>query len=94
MTITHDVINDYFSGLIPLSNGNALSQEGFTALADWSEQQDWWKEFAELHHLEAGWRASYMGDPNYFGLTLFRFIQENVVERAAGTPSADDPTQV
>jgi hypothetical protein len=74
MSITLDVINNYFADLILLPNGNVFSKEGFGTLADWSEHQDWWQYFATSHCLEADWRASYMGDPYCFALTLFRFV--------------------
>jgi len=74
MIITRDVINNYFNALIPLPNKNVLSKEGFEALADWSEQQMWWQEFARYNYLKANWRSSYMGDPHQFAISLFRFI--------------------
>lgn len=76
MVITRDVINQYFSALISLPDGNILSKEGVTALADWSERQEWWRDFAVLHCLDANWRTSYMGDPYMFSLELFRFLRE------------------
>ncbi len=74
MIITRDVINNYFNALFPLPNGNALTKEGFAALADWSEHQAWWQDFVKLHCLKTEWRTSDMGDPHQFALTLFRFI--------------------
>lgn len=76
MVITRDLINDYFCALTSVPNGNVLSEEGFIALADWSEQQDWWLDFAGFHCLNAEWRLSNMGDPYKFALTLFRFIAQ------------------
>lgn len=78
VAITRDSINLYFNTLIPLPEGNALSKEGFAALAGWSEQQEWWGDFVKMHCLTETWRASCMGDPYQFALTLFRFITKHV----------------
>jgi len=74
MLITRNVINEFICELISSPDINVLSNEGFVVLADWSEQQDWWQDFAKLHRIEKGWRSSYMGDPYQFALALFWFI--------------------
>lgn len=79
MVITRDVVNNYFNALISLPREDALSEEGFTALADWSEQQEWWRHFAMSYCLEADWRTTYMGDPINFAVTLFRFLNASGV---------------
>ena len=81
--ITREVINDTLCELILYQNGNVLSTEGFELLVGWSEQQEWWHEFASLNHLSHNWRRSYLGDPYVFALILFRFVanQYEVVEQ-------------
>jgi len=74
MIISREVINDTFHELIPYRNGNVLSIEGFELLVGWSEQQEWWHEFASLNQLSHNWRTSYLGDPYVFALILFRFV--------------------
>lgn len=74
MAISRDAVNRYFGALVALPDGNVLSKEGFLVLADWSEQQEWWWDFALLHALAEDWRTTSMGDPNNFALTLFRFL--------------------
>ena len=74
MLITRDVINEYFITLMSSSDKNILSKDGFIALADWSEQQKWWHDFAKSHSLGTNWRDSSMGDPYIFSVALFRFI--------------------
>ncbi|MFZ2948546.1 MAG: hypothetical protein WA003_03575 [Desulfuromonadaceae bacterium] len=76
MAITREIINNTFCEVISLPNGNVLSKEGFVVLADWSEQQEWWHEFAKLNNMEHDWRSTPMGDPYQFALTLFRFIRQ------------------
>lgn len=72
MLVTRDVINNFFKSISP-SNEDVFSKDGFIALADWSEQQQWWPYFRCLYHIEDNWRTSSMGDPYVFALTLFRF---------------------
>ncbi|HEY4744200.1 MAG TPA: hypothetical protein VIH45_06040 [Desulfuromonadaceae bacterium] len=72
--MTRDFINRYFTALVSVPDGNILSNKGFTALADWSERQTWWPEFALSHSLKTDWRVSPMGDPYLFSLSLFRFF--------------------
>ncbi|MFZ2948144.1 MAG: hypothetical protein WA003_01550 [Desulfuromonadaceae bacterium] len=74
MVITRNVINEFFCEFISSPDTNVLSYKGFVALADWSEQQDWWQDFAKLHRIDTGWRSSHMGDPYLYALALFRFI--------------------
>lgn len=74
MIITHEIINNTFCELIYIPNKNVLSEEGFVALANWSERQEWWQEFASHNNINSDWRNSSMGDPHLFALTLFRFI--------------------
>ena len=74
MAITREDINNAFCRHISVPHGNVLTEEGFMALADWSEQQEWWKDFARVNMLGFDWRTSPMGNPNLFVLTLFRFI--------------------
>jgi hypothetical protein len=76
MTITRDAINQYFSDMISLPSGNILSNDGFVALADWSERQVWWNDFVKLHHIGTDWRTSTMGDPYVFSVALFRFLHQ------------------
>jgi len=74
MLISQVVINDTFCKLIPYSNGNILTNEGFKLLADWCEKQEWWHEFARHNGLGHFWRNSYKSDPYWFAITLFKFI--------------------
>lgn len=74
MIITRDVINHFFGAVLSPPCGNILSKEGVTALADWSEQQGWWRDFAKLHCLDPDWRTSFKGDPYWFSMELFRFL--------------------
>jgi hypothetical protein len=60
--------------MIPMPNGNIFSFDGFEVLAEWSENQEWWKDFFELNKLGPHWRSSCKSDPYWFGLTLFQFI--------------------
>jgi len=73
MKITRSLLNDFFESLSSLSEVDILSNEGFATLADWCERQDFWRDFAAQHKLEAGWRSSAMGDPNLFALAMYRF---------------------
>jgi hypothetical protein len=77
MAITRDDINDFFCDLIASPGRNILSNDGFALLADWSEQQDWWQDFFNLHVKGADWRNSYMGDPCWFALTLYNYLQRS-----------------
>lgn len=76
MSITRDSINNYLDSLVPLPNGNALTDSGFIALVEWSERQPWWKGFAVKHNLNTGWQTTIMGDPYQFALVLYRFLRE------------------
>lgn len=76
MLITLEVINTTFCELIPVPVNNVLTKDGFNVLADWSEQQEWWQEFAKINGIGLDWRNSHMGDPYLFALTLFRFIKQ------------------
>ena len=72
--ITHDLINDYFSQFKGLPDRNVFSPEGFADLAEWSERQPWWDEFAVRNSLGADWRSTPRGDSNLFVLNLYRFL--------------------
>jgi hypothetical protein len=76
MAITREDINKYFSVAISLPGGSILSEEGFLALAEWSERQGWWSDFVEFHRLGTDWRASSMGDPYNFAISLFSFLRQ------------------
>jgi len=71
--ITHDLINDYFNQFKGLPDRNVFS-EGFADLAEWSERQPWWDEFAVRNSLGADWRSTPRGDINLFVLNLYRFL--------------------
>ena len=90
MTITQKVLNDTFCRLIPYSNGNVFTCEGFEELANWSEKQEWWHDFVELNSLGHYWRSSYRAEPYWFALTLFRFIMNSrLEERLRVNPGRD-----
>ncbi|MBJ6725468.1 hypothetical protein [Geomesophilobacter sediminis] len=72
--ITHDRINDYFGSRLTIPGGTVFADPGFTALADWSERQAWWPDFAEVHALHPGWRSTSMGDTHLFAVNLFAFL--------------------
>ncbi|GFO58136.1 hypothetical protein GMST_04610 [Geomonas silvestris] len=72
MQITRPVIDQFFQELTSLTDLNVLSPDGFRALADWCERQEFWRDFARKHRLVDGWRATPMGDPNAFALAVFR----------------------
>lgn len=94
MVITREVINDYFSALIPLPSGNVFSKEGFIALADWSEQQEWWHVFSVRLHLGTDWRTFFIGDPYNFIFMLFWVLSvAQIIEQitdASDTPDIPD----
>lgn len=79
MVVTQGVINDIFGKLIPYPNGNIFTEKGFEVLANWSEQQEWWNEFARQNGLGQKWRT-YSGDRYVFVFLLFRFVRDHVVE--------------
>jgi hypothetical protein len=82
--ITHNRIDAYFTMLVALPGATVFSQSGFCALADWSERQHWWPDFAETYSLGSGWRSSAMGDGHLFALNLFAFLNDrNEMELAA-----------
>jgi len=72
--ITYDCIIGYFSRLTRLPERNIFSPAGFAALAEWSERQPWWNEFAMRNSLRADWRSTHMGDSYLFALNLYRFL--------------------
>src|SRR5262249_39380132 len=72
--ITHDLINDYFNQFKGLPDRNIFSPEGFATLAEWSERQPWWNEFAVRNSLGADWRSTPGGGINLFVFNLYRFL--------------------
>ena len=72
--ITYDCINCYFNQFTELSDRNIFSQAGFATLAEWSERQPWWGDFALRNSLRADWRSTPMGDSHLFVLNLYRFL--------------------
>jgi hypothetical protein len=72
--ITLQMINDFFSQLIEMPDRNMFSPAGFAALADWSERQQWWGEYAARNSLVGDWRSTPMGDSHLFALNLYRFL--------------------
>jgi len=83
--ITHNRINVYFRTLAALPGATVFSERGFSALADWSERQHWWPDFARAYLLCPGWRSSFMGDSHLFALSLFAFLNDREeMERTCG----------
>jgi hypothetical protein len=81
MTISHDIVNNYFQKEIAVPGGTFFSKEGFVLLADWCEQQGWWDSFVLLNDLKSDWRTSdYMCDPHVFALSVFEFLVNEVDE--------------
>jgi hypothetical protein len=74
--ITHNRINEYFRALGALPGATVFSEQGFFALAYWSERQHWWPDFATTYSLRSGWRSSAMGDSHLFALNLFAFLND------------------
>jgi hypothetical protein len=74
MAVTQGVINDTFCKLIPYPNGNVFTEKGFEVLAIWSEQQEWWDDFARLNGLGQNWRDSPLRDRYVIIFLLFRFV--------------------
>ncbi len=80
MAVSQGVINDTFCKLIPYPNGNIFTEKGLEVLANWSEQQEWWNEFARLNGLGQNWRTSFLVDRYVIIFLLFRFVRNHVVE--------------
>lgn len=74
--ITHDRINAYFRSTVPLPGATPFSPQAFQVLADWSERQQWWPEFARTHQLFPDWRSSAMGDSHLFAISLYAFLKD------------------
>lgn len=72
--ITFNRINGFFNQLTELPDQNAFSPSGFAVLAEWSERQPWWGEYAVRNSLQGDWRSTPMGDSHLFALNLYIFL--------------------
>jgi hypothetical protein len=72
--ITFNRINGFFNQLTELPARNIFSPVGFAALAEWSERQPWWVEFAASNSLRDDWRSTAMGDCHLFAIHLYSFL--------------------
>jgi hypothetical protein len=72
--ITFNRINGFFNHLTELQDRNIFSPTGFAALAEWSERQPWWVEFAASNSLRDDWRSTAMGDCHLFAINLYSFL--------------------
>ncbi len=77
MAVTQGDINDTLCKLIPYPNGDVFTVKGFEVLANWSEQQEWWNEFARQNGLRQDWHALYSGDRYIFVFLIFRFVMDS-----------------
>ena len=77
MLITQEIINNTLCNIISMPNGNIFTIDGFEMLAEWSERQEWWKEFVELIKLGPHWRSAYKSDPYWFAIMLFHFVSNS-----------------
>ncbi|MBJ6725082.1 hypothetical protein [Geomesophilobacter sediminis] len=89
--ITHESIDTFFKKHVTIPGGTVLSQDGFTALADWSERQTWWRDFSEAHSLSPEWRSTVNGDSHLFAVNLFAFLNFRLRSRSYAPSVAPAP---
>jgi hypothetical protein len=86
--ITLSSINGYFNKFIELPDQNVFSPTGVVALAEWSEQQSWWSEFAVSNSLRDDLQSTSMGERNLFVLNLYSFLNPPVIRSVSTVASS------